>query len=53
MKIGLDRLGSGFDAVTYYGDAPWDRECAGALGWNFVAVGARVNGCQGYDDLTL
>lgn len=49
MKIALDRLGSDFHSVTYYGDGVWDREASLELGWQFVAVGPALGGIRSFD----
>lgn len=51
MRLAVDRLGGEFESVTYYGDAPWDRVCADGLNWNFMGVGARINGINDYTHL--
>lgn len=48
MQHALDRLGSGFDSVTYYGDGAWDEAASKALGWRFVAVGADLGGLESF-----
>ena len=48
MELALERLGSGFESVTYYGDGPWDRAACIELGWNFVAVGTSLEGLESY-----
>ena len=53
MELALDRLGNHFDAVTYFGDGPWDRDACHALGWEFVAVGPELGGIESYYGLDL
>ena len=54
MRVALQRLGSGSGgSVTYFGDGPWDRDAAGELGWNFVAVGPTLDGLLAYDPGSL
>ena len=48
MQHALDRLGSGFDSVTYYGDGAWDEAASRALGWRFVAVGSALGGIESF-----
>ncbi len=48
MEIALERLGSEFESVSYYGDGPWDRAACVALGWQFVAVGPDLAGLESY-----
>jgi beta-phosphoglucomutase-like phosphatase (HAD superfamily) len=48
MLKALHALGSGFASVTYYGDGEWDRDAALGLGWDFVAVGAKLRGIERY-----
>lgn len=38
------------DRITYYGDGEWDRNASRELGWNFVPVGAELNGIRHFDD---
>lgn len=53
MQNALSQLGQDFNAVTYYGDAEWDRRACLELGWNFVAVGADLGGIESYDGIEL
>ncbi len=53
MEIALDRLGGRFDAVTYFGDGPWDRDACRLLGWHFVPVGPQLGGLDSYRGLDL
>ncbi|MEM8817867.1 MAG: HAD family hydrolase [Pseudomonadota bacterium] len=53
MRVALAKLGTGFDSVTYFGDAEWDRRACRTLGWNFVAVGAALNGIQSYAEVSI
>ena len=50
MRIALDSLPGSFEEVTYYGDAPWDREASRRLGWRFRAVGPALGGIDTFDD---
>lgn len=49
MKLAHGALGDGLESVTYYGDAPWDRHAAGALGWHFEPVGPSLKGLVTYE----
>ena len=49
MRIALDSLAGGFDTVTYYGDAHWDRDASRRLGWRFRAVGPTLDGIKTFD----
>lgn len=49
MLHALSQLDGEFDSITYYGDGRWDALAADALGWSFVAVGAKLNGLERYD----
>lgn len=51
MQIALSHISGEYDSITYYGDGPWDRDASLALGWNFVAVGAKLGGLLSYEDL--
>jgi phosphoglycolate phosphatase-like HAD superfamily hydrolase len=46
MLHALETLGRSFDSVTYYGDGERDKVAAHALGWQFVAVGEKLNGLR-------
>lgn len=48
MRTALQRLGGGFEHITYYGDGEWDRAAARELGWNFEAVGKALGGITEY-----
>ena len=48
MELALSRIGEGFESVSYYGDGPWDREACASLGWQFVAVGTKLEGLESY-----
>ncbi|MCA8992346.1 MAG: HAD family hydrolase [Planctomycetaceae bacterium] len=39
------------EKVTYYGDGVWDKIAAHELGWNFVPVGATLNGIRDFTDV--
>jgi phosphoglycolate phosphatase-like HAD superfamily hydrolase len=53
MRVALARLGDGFESVTYFGDAEWDRRACQTLGWDFVPVGSDLGGIQSYDGVDL
>jgi hypothetical protein len=40
-----------FRKRTYFGDAPWDKAASSALGYDFVAIGGRVEHTRGFEDL--
>ena len=44
MKKCLLALGSRFNRIIYIGDAEWDVQAAETLGWDFIGVGARLEG---------
>jgi FMN phosphatase YigB (HAD superfamily) len=48
MELALAEIGEGFESVSYYGDGPWDREACARLGWQFVAVGTKLEGLESY-----
>ncbi len=51
MKLAERRCGySGKGRITYFGDGPWDRMAATALGYNFVLVGDRFEHDQAIAD---
>ena len=37
---------------TYFGDAPWDKKASADLGYDFVAVGGRVEHSQRFEDFS-
>lgn len=49
MRIALDKIGTEFHSITYYGDGVWDREASLELGWQFVAVGPALGGIRKFD----
>lgn len=51
MRIALSHIPGEYESITYYGDGPWDRDASLELGWNFVAVGAKLGGLLSYEDL--
>ena len=51
MQHALSQLTGSFNSITYYGDGTWDRDASLELGWNFVAVGAKLDGLLSYEDL--
>jgi phosphoglycolate phosphatase-like HAD superfamily hydrolase len=48
MLLALGQLNGVFQTITYYGDGHWDSVAAKGLGWNFVPVGAKLNGLKSY-----
>ena len=48
MQTALAKLGDGFESVTYFGDAEWDRRACHSLGWDFIAVGPGLGGIESY-----
>lgn len=48
MRTALAGIGRRCESITYYGDAEWDLRACDALGWNFVAVGAGLDGIRSY-----
>jgi beta-phosphoglucomutase-like phosphatase (HAD superfamily) len=40
----LAGMGKGFDSVTYFGDAEWDKKASGELGWDFIGIGNYIKG---------
>lgn len=48
MAHAFGQLAAPFESITYYGDGEWDRTAAGALGWNFIPVGEKLNGLRHY-----
>ena len=53
MRLAERRAGAlgPFSRKTYFGDAPWDLEATRALGYDFVAVGERVEHSCRFSDL--
>jgi len=51
MEIALSHLGTDFDTITYFGDAPWDQRACQELNWEFRAVGPTLDGIRSYDGL--
>ena len=49
MAHALRQLGSRFESICYYGDGERDRLAAAELGWDFVAVGKKLNGLRSFD----
>ncbi|MBD2091323.1 HAD family hydrolase [Microcoleus sp. FACHB-1515] len=49
MLHALRQLNGSFESVTYYGDGHCDAVAAKALGWQFVPVGAKLNGLSRYE----
>jgi phosphoglycolate phosphatase-like HAD superfamily hydrolase len=53
MKIAESRCGVfQYESKTYFGDGPWDLKASEALGYNFIAVGARVAYSPSIQDYT-
>ncbi|MEO1084677.1 MAG: HAD family hydrolase, partial [Acidobacteriota bacterium] len=44
MRSCLDALPTASRTVTYIGDGPWDLRASTRLGWDFIAVGPRLEG---------
>jgi hypothetical protein len=40
-----------FEKRTYFGDAPWDKSASSELGYDFVAIGGRVEHTWSFEDL--
>lgn len=51
MRTALARLRGDFESITYFGDAEWDRRACRDLGWEFVAVGAGLDGISSYGEV--
>ena len=52
MKLAESRATKGLVARrTYFGDGHWDKEAAAELGYNFVAIGGRVDHHVAFPDL--
>ncbi|MBD1912959.1 MULTISPECIES: HAD hydrolase-like protein [unclassified Leptolyngbya] len=41
-----------FTRRTYFGDAPWDKKASADLGYDFLAVGGRVEHPHNFEDLS-
>ena len=54
MRLAERRAGAygHFSRRTYFGDAPWDRKASAELGYDFLAVGGRVDHPGGFKDLS-
>ena len=54
MRLAERRAGvyGRFTRRTYFGDAPWDRNASAELGYDFLAVGDRVDHPRGFRDLS-
>jgi beta-phosphoglucomutase-like phosphatase (HAD superfamily) len=53
MRLAERRAGNDYyDAITYFGDGPWDQKASEALGYNFVSVGNRISSSQSIRDYT-
>lgn len=48
MLHALGQLEGPFTSVTYFGDGLWDRAAAAQLGWEFVAVGPKLDGLSDF-----
>ena len=53
MRAALARIGDGFESITYFGDAEWDRRACESLGWDFVAVGSGLGGIESFEAIEL
>ncbi len=53
MRAALRMTGGTPEAITYFGDAEWDRRACADLGWSFVAVGPRLGGIESFSDVRL
>ena len=51
MRHALSQLPGDFSSLTYYGDGVWDQRATAELGWNFVPVGAALDGIRSYEEL--
>ena len=49
MQFALSQLPGEFNSITYYGDGEWDQRATAELGWNFVPVGAALDGLMSYE----
>lgn len=49
MTHAFEQLTAPFESITYYGDGKWDKLAASTLGWNFVAVGEKLDGLRHFD----
>ena len=54
MRLAERRAGAygHFARRTYFGDSPWDRKASAELGYDFLAVGGRVDHPGGFKDLS-
>ncbi|MGP9764889.1 HAD family hydrolase [Halomonas sp. AOP13-D3-9] len=51
MRLAERRAGNGhYDAITYFGDGPWDQKASETLGYNFISVGNRISSPQSIRD---
>ena len=48
MRGALANAPATIGRITYYGDGVWDQKAVSELGWEFVAVGERLNGISDY-----
>lgn len=53
MRLALQMTGNGAGAVTYFGDAEWDRRACQDLGWEFIAVGQQLGGISSFSGILL
>ena len=51
MRHALAQMPGEFRSITYYGDGEWDQRATAELGWNFVAVGPKLDGLSTYEGL--
>jgi beta-phosphoglucomutase-like phosphatase (HAD superfamily) len=49
MRVALDSIGRRCQAVTYFGDGPWDQQACLQLGWTFRPVGPGLNGLLSFE----
>ena len=53
MRGALSAAPSKIGKITYYGDAVWDQKAVRELGWEFVAIGAKLDGLPDYHGLAV
>lgn len=51
MRAAIAGVSGALRNVTYYGDGLWDQTAAQELGWNFVAVGAKLEGILHFNEV--
>lgn len=54
MRLAEQQAGmfGSFTRRTYFGDAPWDKKASADLGYDFLAVGGRVDHPRNFEDLS-